>query len=212
MSTLWKNLPAATALLAALVSSAPAHADEIRIDTLVALDLSEPEDGFDRLRIEYFVDGGKKQQVARNMRLGDKWEVLLKIAFDSEVTIQLYEKEKWPLKDKKLVSLTLRAGDIPEGTAKEREFTGGKARYWMSIGRGQYMAPQPPGDVKRPSSDPKWVDHGIYTTSDLASAAGAKLVETQVAKKFRVIPGLYGWLLQYLPAPAMESQNPPTGG
>src|SRR5262245_7058174 len=102
MTNLVNKLPFVAALLAAHLLSPHVHADTIRIDTLAALDLKESDDGFDRIRIEYFVDGGKMQHVGRNMRLGDIWNVGLGITFNREVTIKLYEKDKWPKKDKKL--------------------------------------------------------------------------------------------------------------
>lgn len=185
MSTFLKKFLVAAVVLAIHSLSHRADADTIRIDTLVAYDLHEAPTDLDRIRIEYIVDGGKMQAVRRNMRLGDVWNVGLDITFDREVTIQLYHKERGIIRDKKFGAYTITAGSIADGKSKVFTFTGHGSRYWMSVGRGNFVSPKyadpPPPPIKDVIED-----GGIYETAEAASAAGRELVTAGKAKSFRV--------------------------
>ena len=185
MSTFFKKSLVAAVVLAIISLSQCTYADTIQIDTLVAYDLHEAPTDHDRIRIEYIVDGRKMQAVYRNMHLGDVWNVGLDITFNREVTIQLYHKEPGIIRDKKLGAYTLTAGSIADGKSQVFTFTGRGSRYWMSVGRGNYVAPTYPTPPSRPIKD-RWEDGGTYESAEAASAAGQALVTAGKAKKFRV--------------------------
>jgi hypothetical protein len=185
MSPFLKKFRVAAIVLAITSLSQSTNADTIRIDTLVAYDLHEAPTDHDRIRIEYIVDGGKMQAVYRNMHLGDVWNVGLDITFNKEVIIQLYHKESGIIRDKKFGAHTITAGSIADGTSQVFNFTGHGSRYWLSVGRGNYVAPTYVDPPPRPTKD-RWEDGGTYETAAEASAAGLALVTAGKAKKFRV--------------------------
>ena len=186
MSTFFKKSLFAGVVLAIISLSQRTYADTIHIDTLVAYDLHEAPTDHDKIRIEYIVDGGKMRAVYRNMHLGEVWNVGLDITFSREVTIQLYHKEKGIIRDKKLGAYTLTAGSIADGKSQVFNFTGHGSRHWMSVGQGNYVAPEYPPLPSRPIKEPAWENGGSYETAEAASAAGQALVTAGTAKRFRV--------------------------
>jgi hypothetical protein len=209
MAKLVNKFLVATALVAIPLLSPPGNADTIHLDTLKARKLRE-SGGFDRIRIVYRVDGGREQAVSRHMRHGDVWNVALDITFTHEVTIRVFEdaKWKWFKGAKQLGAVTLYSGSIADDKAEAFDLTGHGARYWMSIGRGNYAVPEPPAaDPKAVKPPPeRWEDGGLYATPEAASAAGERLVTANVAKRFQVgidfqLAALHalGWRLSYVP-------------
>lgn len=139
MTTLSKlTITAMTTMLVTLVLTANVDAETtVRIKSLTARDLSERAGGFDDIRIECRADGGPMQVVRRKMRLGDAWEVSLPLTFHRQVTISVFEKERWIKRDKKLGEFTLCSTSIPVGKFDVFTLTGHGARYEMVVDRGR---------------------------------------------------------------------------
>lgn len=213
-----KRFLVAAAVLATPLLSPCVRSDTIRLDMVKALDLREDDHGFDRLRIVYRVDGGPEQSLARRMRHGDEWKIGLTITFNDEVTFVLYEDGKdfvvYRKRPARLGIFTVSSGQIATDKTHEQDLhSRWNSHYWVLIGgSGTYVAPTPP--VPRyVAPRPVWLDGGTFTSPDLASEAGQKLVTAGVAEEFRVDQGVQFhdvgptrvvypvWYLKYLPKP-----------